>query len=36
MFFGEFDHSLDAKGRVILPAEFRDRLEEGGFITKVL
>ncbi|HEV2768297.1 MAG TPA: division/cell wall cluster transcriptional repressor MraZ [Acidimicrobiales bacterium] len=36
MFFGEFDHSLDAKGRVILPAEFRDRLEDGGFITKNL
>ncbi len=35
MFFGEFDHSLDAKGRVILPAEFRDRLEDGGYITKV-
>lgn len=36
MFFGEFDHSLDVKGRVILPAEHRDRLGENGFIIKAL
>ena len=34
MFLGEFQHSLDAKGRVILPARFRDQLTEGGFVTK--
>ncbi len=36
MFFGEFEHSVDTKGRVILPAKFRDAFLAGGFITKVL
>ncbi|HEX4776848.1 MAG TPA: division/cell wall cluster transcriptional repressor MraZ [Acidimicrobiia bacterium] len=36
MFLGEFQHSLDAKGRVILPAEFRDDLAEGAVITRGL
>lgn len=34
MFLGEFEHSLDAKGRVILPARFRERLEAGAYISK--
>ena len=34
MFFGEFYHSLDEKGRVILPAKFRDALADGLFVTK--
>jgi MraZ protein len=33
MFFGEHQHSLDEKGRVILPSRFRDQLAEGAFVT---
>ncbi|MCC5949060.1 MAG: division/cell wall cluster transcriptional repressor MraZ [Nitriliruptoraceae bacterium] len=29
MFLGEHQHALDTKGRVILPARFRDRLSSG-------
>jgi MraZ protein len=34
MFLGEFQHSLDIKGRVILPARYRDQLAEGAYVTK--
>lgn len=36
MFLGQHDHSLDAKGRVILPAEYRDQFEGGAVLTKVM
>jgi MraZ protein len=36
MFLGEHQHSLDAKGRVILPARFRDQLEGGAVMSKAL
>ena len=34
-FYGTHEHSLDAKGRVILPARFRDPFRDGAFITKL-
>lgn len=34
MFLGEYSHSVDAKGRIILPAKFRARLSEGCVITR--
>ena len=36
MFLGEFQHSLDAKGRIILPSRFRARLESGLVMTRGL
>ena len=34
MFLGTYQHSLDDKGRIIVPARFRDDLAEGGFVTR--
>jgi MraZ protein len=34
MFTGEYRHSVDAKGRVAIPARFRAQLEEGAVVTK--
>ncbi|MHB8682394.1 MAG: division/cell wall cluster transcriptional repressor MraZ [Acidimicrobiales bacterium] len=33
-FFGTYEHTLDAKGRVILPARFRAAFAEGGFLSQ--
>jgi MraZ protein len=35
-FFGTYEHSLDSKGRVILPARFRADFEHGGYLTQHL
>ena len=35
-FMGEFNHSVDAKGRIIVPSKFRDKLGETFVITKGL
>ncbi|MHB8429348.1 MAG: division/cell wall cluster transcriptional repressor MraZ [Acidimicrobiales bacterium] len=32
-FVGQFEHSLDDKGRVILPAKFRPPFDHGGYLT---
>ena len=34
MFIGEYSHSLDAKGRLIVPAKFREELGEHFIMTK--
>ena len=34
MFMGEYSHSVDAKGRMIMPAKFREQLGEQFVVTK--
>ena len=36
MFYGEFQHTLDAKGRIIVPSKFRDGLGFEFIVTKGL
>jgi MraZ protein len=36
MFMGEFQHSIDEKGRIIIPAKFRDLLGTSFVITRGL
>ena len=35
MFVGTFEHSLDDKGRVVLPSTFRSHLADKGFISQL-
>ena len=34
MFLGEYSHSLDGKGRVVMPSKFRSELDMGCVVTK--
>ena len=36
MFMGEYNHTIDAKGRLIIPAKFRETLGEEFVVTKGL
>lgn len=36
MFMGEYHHSIDAKGRIIIPAKVRDDLGENFIVTRGL
>lgn len=34
MFMGEYNHSVDAKGRLIVPSKFREQLGNEFVVTK--
>ncbi|MEK7252890.1 MAG: division/cell wall cluster transcriptional repressor MraZ [Actinomycetota bacterium] len=34
MFLGEYQHSVDEKGRIVMPSKFRERLAAGVVVTK--
>lgn len=36
MFIGEYEHSLDNKGRIIIPSKFREKLGDEFVVTKGL
>jgi MraZ protein len=36
MFIGQYEHSLEEKGRLLIPKDFREKLEEGSVLTKGL
>lgn len=36
MFMGQYEHSIDTKGRIIIPAKFRENLGESFVVTRGL
>jgi MraZ protein len=32
LFFGQFSHNIDSKGRLTVPVRFRDALQEGAYV----
>ncbi|HEY4384227.1 MAG TPA: division/cell wall cluster transcriptional repressor MraZ [Ktedonobacteraceae bacterium] len=34
MFLGEYEHSVDAKGRMAVPAKFRAQMDQGAVVSK--
>jgi len=34
MFLGQYQHTLDEKGRITIPARFRDLLADGAYVTQ--